>query len=415
MSPRTLNFFSASFFFIAATIVLIISGCGGVTTQAGLRPAPTPPPAPSPTPESFSPNHVLLKGGLNGEIHREFTVTGSGLQQIGGDITLPIQDRLGPPAMASAGGILFALDSNPASAVLDAFHFDPAVGTFSLASQTSLQTGVGTFSVDPFGNFLYVNQAHDDPPDSYESNLNAFRIAPDTSPAQISGAPFIFSGGPTSGAGCCVTLGSSLAITPDGTKAYATEELTCPCHSGPSAIWVVASFLRDPTTRAISKNNVQQGSVPSSENFMQGVVVVKNGKFLVFASIDGLMAYSIDASTGFLTKLPAPSPLPPTDLDHVYLDISATRDGDFVYVDQPLSGLLYGFHVDDNGSLTPVPGSPYNLAGADLVTVSNTDNFVFVVSLPDLLAFKRDANTGALAPFGSVSLNIPVHALINLN
>jgi 6-phosphogluconolactonase (cycloisomerase 2 family) len=416
---------SRAFFYSISFVVfgvLLIAGCAGVSSKASVQPSPTPSPvssptpapSPTPTPEMVAPDHILVKGGLNGEIHREFAITSAGLQQIGNDISLPIQDRAGEPAMVSAGGTLFALDSNTASPVLDMFRFDPATGSFSLASQTTLQSGVRTFSVDPFGQFLYVNESHDDPPGSYESNLNVFRIAGDGSPGQIPGSPFVFYGGANAGAGCCVALNSSLAFTPDGTKAYAISEIDCVCHTAPSTFWALAYFLRDPVTGAISKNTITQDT-PESTNFMQAITVVKNGKFLVFADTDGLMVYSIDPARGFLTQAPVPSPVPPTDLDHLYLDISATRDGEFVYLDQPNSGLLYGFHVENDGSLTPVPGSPYAVVNADLVTVSNTDNFVFVTSAPNLLAFKRDPNTGALSPFASVALNIPVHALINLN
>ena len=161
---------------------------------------------------------------------------------------------------------------------------------------------------------------------------------------------------------------------------------------------------------------IQQLSPPPSLNFMRGVALLKNGKFVVFPTVDGLMVYSINSSDGSMTKAPVPSPVPPVDNDHLYGLLAATKDGEFVYLEHPSSGHVYGFHVEADGALTPVPGSPYNVPVEDLLLMSSSGQFVFVVSgpSPNLMAFKRNLSTGELTLFGSVPINSPIHAMLNL-
>lgn len=145
--------------------------------------------------------------------------------------------------------------------------------------------------------------------------------------------------------------------------------------------------------------------------------MVKNGKFVVFPTVDGLMIYSINSNDGSLTKVPLPSPVPAVDNDHLYQLLAATKDGEFVYLNQANTDLVYGFHVETSGALTPVPGSPYSVPFENLLLMSNSNNFVLVVSgqSQTLVAFKRNPTTGELTPFVSMPVNSPIHAMLNLN
>jgi len=355
----------------------------------------------------------LVKVGSSGELYQEYAITSSGLERIDKSITLSTPFTVGPPTMASAHGVLFALDLGLPQ--VDRFISDPVNGSFSLGgSNTALQTGVGAFSIDPSGSYLYVDEAHDDFPGNYEANLNAFHIDAEGKLTQAPGAPFIYFGGPASGFDCCAGLGSPLVFTPDGTKAYAVVVQGCPCHGSIPSFWTVQPFLRDPQTGAIAKSTLQEAP-PTSEYFIGGVAVARNGKYAVFATIDGLNVYSIDPSTGSLTQVAMPSPVPPADRDHLYLEITATRDGKFVYLDQAGSGLIFGFHVEADGSLTPVPGSPYNLGPVEHILLTSSDEYLFVTGVTGgLFAFQRDHHTGALVLLGSAPVD-PVFAIVNLN
>jgi hypothetical protein len=403
---RTHNFPYSSSVCLVVSFVFLLCGCAGVTFNGAA-------PAPSPTPQAGPADRVLLQMGPAGTLYQEFAATDSGLNQVAGDITLPTRFLAIAPPIASVHGFLFALDSGPLPQI-DAFTEDSVAGKFSSTAQFMLQPGPSIFSTDPSGNYLYVNESHDDPPNGYESNLNAFHIGADGGLTQVPGAPFIFFGGPGTGLDCCFNLGSRLAFTPDGTRAYAVTVEGCPCHS--TGFWTVQPFLVDTNTGAITKEAPQPGAPPPSEFFIGGVVVAKNGKYLLFPSIDGLMVYSIDPSTGSLTPVKASSPLPATDIDHPYVEITATKDGEFVYLDQPQSGLLYGFHVENDGSLMPVPGSPYATGTLSSLTVSSSGRFVFASRVAQgFLAFKRDPNTGQLIEFDSVLLQQGVLAIVNLN
>lgn len=404
---------------LTAVFTLAVAGCGGVSSQTRLQASPSPTPSTSPTPtptptpiaQSAGPDQVLALTGLNGDGHMEFAITPSGVAQVGKDITLPTPDQLNLRFVASAHGFMFALDSSTTPRI-DSFRSDLTAGTFSFIDATSVNSGVTFLSADPSGTFLYVNDAHDIPPGGYISEMDAFRIMADGSLKRIPGAPFPMFGGP--GAGCCAFLVSPLAFTPDGSKAYATIELDCPCHSSPSATWIVQSFQRDPVSDAILMNPTQPLDLPHSFNPIGNVSVLKNGKFVAFPTIDGLMVYAINSTDGSLARVQAPSPVPPVDIDHLYEVVSSTKDGEFVYLTQPNAGRVYGFHVEDDGALTAVPGSPYDMLPADLL-VGSSGQFIFVASPGSLIAFQRNLSTGGLTLFGSAPVNTFVRAILNLN
>lgn len=390
----------------------MLAGCAGISSQSNLQHSPTP--SPTPVSQNATSDRVLVKTGAHGEMHQEFTITSTGVVQTA-NITLPTPDAVGPVPMASAKGLLFALDSGTSPAV-DSFRTDFTSGVISPSLRTALGTGVSFLSVDPTGTFLYVNDAHDLPPGGYVSEMDVFRISSDGSLMRVPGAPFTMSGGP--GGGCCLNLATPMVFTPDGTKAYAIIALSCPCHSAPSASWRVQPFQRNPATGEISMNPLQPFNPPEMlMPIWSQPAVLKNGKFLGFLTFDGFMVYSINPADGSLSQVPITSPVPPTSDQTPLGFVSATRDGEFVYMNDETAGKVFGFHVEASGALKPVPGSPYDVPSAFLLTVSTSDQFVFVAtaSSQTLMAFKRDPSTGALMLFGSAPINSPVDAMLNLN
>jgi 6-phosphogluconolactonase len=124
----------------------------------------------------------------------------------------------------------------------------------------------------------------------------------------------------------------------------------------------------------------------------------------------GLFAFSINRSTGSLTTAPgSPYAISQT----VYTDI-VDNAGKYLYV-QGTSG-VYAFSIQSDGSLTAVPGSPFSDAGtpssvgfntpASLMSVDQTNQFLYVSTIGGISAYTIDSTTGMLtaiagSPFGS--------------
>lgn len=77
-----------------------------------------------------------------------------------------------------------------------------------------------------------------------------------------------------------------------------------------------------------------------------------------------------------------------------------TPDGRFLYVPGEESNELHGFHIDDSGQLTPVPGSPYSVIGEHQGTAVTPDGrHLYVTDITgDLVRAYRIAADGALDP-----------------
>lgn len=67
------------------------------------------------------------------------------------------------------------------------------------------------------------------------------------------------------------------------------------------------------------------------------------------------------------------------------------------------TGAIHEFHIDANGALTPLAGSPVTLPGAaETIAADPLGRFVFVVAGASIVGFPIDANTGALGASFSV-------------
>jgi 6-phosphogluconolactonase len=86
------------------------------------------------------------------------------------------------------------------------------------------------------------------------------------------------------------------------------------------------------------------------------------------------------------TPTPAPTPPPPTD---------------FMYVADIAANTVMGFTVGDDGSLTPVPGSPFPTGGIQALSIvaDSSKKFLYVVDglAKSVTGFTIDAHTGSLS------------------
>ncbi|PYT76424.1 MAG: hypothetical protein DMG40_26175 [Acidobacteria bacterium] len=92
--------------------------------------------------------------------------------------------------------------------------------------------------------------------------------------------------------------------------------------------------------------------------------------------------YALGSSTGFLEG------------------VATTSDGKFVYV-IGLAGEISGFSIAGDGSLTPIPSSPFPVASESLAAVTEASTkFLFVVNSSSVTAFTIDSASGALLAAG---------------
>lgn len=123
----------------------------------------------------------------------------------------------------------------------------------------------------------------------------------------------------------------------------------------------------------------------------------------LFSANDGppasVLGFSIDPSTGALTPVPGASfPVTsnqtgPMQLSQIVVDVG----GQFVYVALTFSNEVVAFSIASNGSLTPVPGSPF-AAGTNPISMTTVKNFLYVSNDMGISGFGIDGSNGGLTP-----------------
>jgi 6-phosphogluconolactonase (cycloisomerase 2 family) len=188
---------------------------------------------------------------------------------------------------------------------------------------------------------------------------------------------------------------------------------------------IVSAALVLGNTTTISSSTVASGSIisqsPAAATTVQSGSTVNvtvsgaaGGDFAYVANGDGtISAYSRSLTTGALTPLnPATitvvaSPPHPSVLNAIVIDPS----GRSLYVlgyynpNGTVTGGIYTYAINsNNGSLAPVPGSPFILNGTPWSIVFDaTGAYAYVTDLGgSVTAYSRDPNTGALASLTQV-------------
>lgn len=306
---------------------------------------------------------------------------------------------------------------------VSAFRVDPATGAL-----TGLGTpyGVGYFPTSVVAThdskFLYVTVFTNNQVVGFAIQPDGSLVPTPGSPLAVAGAPFWLTAHPnrnfvyasTQGAGITVlavdpatgapSIASSVAtggapqnaaLTPDGAYFYQTL----------SAMDQVAGFAIDRNSGALSAL-VPPG--PTTATYPRGIAVDPSGKFL-YVTIEtswlgpstAVDAYSIDAASGALTRIPgAPFTAGANPIAAV-----CDPSGRFLYVSNADAPSVSAFSIDpDSGVLMEIAGSPFAVAGgpgAGTVTVDPSGQYLYVAtssSGPGILGFTIDQATGALSP-----------------
>jgi 6-phosphogluconolactonase (cycloisomerase 2 family) len=189
---------------------------------------------------------------------------------------------------------------------------------------------------------------------------------------------------------------------PSGQFVY-TENLDPTGAAAGLLVHGIGGFSVDPSTGTLAEMPQSPFPLPVSASVV-GFALHPSGKFLYLStglSANGILAWSIDSTTGQLAVLPSSPILPGTSTFGEVFDPA----GKFLYVSAGAAGGILGFSVDStSGALTPLPGSPF--ASSAVLTSPGVDpagRFLFTVDVKNkaIAGFRIDSATGNLTSLGS--------------
>jgi 6-phosphogluconolactonase len=172
---------------------------------------------------------------------------------------------------------------------------------------------------------------------------------------------------------------------------------------GNSEANTIAAFASDPSTGALTPvpgspftPRTAFSGVCSPKAFFCGADFAVTTNFLYYVStfFNSVAAFEIDPTTGALTELAnSPVALPPGEGFH----IAATPEARFLYVESPSEDVITGYAIDSaSGALTQISSSPTS-AGPQLLVMDRTGQFLYDWGSA-LDGFKVNGITGALSP-----------------
>lgn len=247
----------------------------------------------------------------------------------------------GPVALVVAPNAPRVYVLNQAGGNISAFLLDPSNGNLALITNppvppanTTPSLTWGSFTaptaiaMTPQGNFLFVASPS-------QNAVFAFTVnSSDGSLAAVTGSPFTVAGAAPTG----------LVVHPSGKFLYATD-------SKNNA--VLAFSIQNGALSQIAGSPFAAGTQPN------GIATDPAGAELFVANTgsNNVAAFVIDANSGALAQV-AGSPFASGGRGPGF--VAAT--GAFVYVADTVTNDLSAFAIGSNGALSPVPGSPFNVA-----------------------------------------------------
>ena len=253
----------------------------------------------------------------------------------------------GPVALVADSSAPFLYVLNQGSGNISAYNIDhtngnlgvisppgmnppPFFGSFTPGSPTSI-------AMTADGKFLFVASPKQGSISCFSVDTSSGSTAGRLTEVQVSGGPCFVSA--TSG------TPTSLAVEPMGRFLYAAD---------PSSNAVLAfSIQSNGVLTGAGVSSLGAGTRPVS------VAVSSQGTFLFTAnqSSNNVSAFLIDSSSGALAAVSG-SPFATTGRGPSFV----TASGAFVYVTDAITNDIAAFSIGSNGSLTAVPGSPFNVA-----------------------------------------------------
>jgi 6-phosphogluconolactonase len=287
---------------------------------------------------------------------------------------------------ADAGGmILYATSDGLGGPNVTSFLVDKQTGTLTPNTGQTLPVPPRKLAAAPGGGtsalaccvYVIPDQSAN-AADLFAFNINKFNGGLTLAPNQ----PFTLPGVPR----------EDIAVTPSGNWIGVPLEGT----SGGE----IAGIGRDPNTGVIMLLPSPISPTGTGGDEPGGIRVTPDGKFVVVVNqaTNSVSVFSLNSGTGALTEVSG-SPFATGNLPN---PVAIDPSGKFVFVGNTGGNSLSAYTIDLSGTLTPVTGTPIQLAAnsqPSSIAVDPAGKFVYLSIVPQAVAgFAFDPNTGALTP-----------------
>ncbi len=406
MKPVSL-FPRLKFFAIAlanASVVLTLTACGGAggsSSSAGPPPPPLPPPTPVVQPAKFAYVYNISANpvqGLGASI-TGFDVNGStgALTSMAGS---PFAAETGFGLAATPDGkFLYAgTDINLQTATSSVVRYAiGADGTLTKIDSTAAPVLhiLSDFHLHPSGHFLYFVADT-----SAGTGTFGFQTGSDGSLTPIPGVPVVQPGWAimdlaVSGNFLYATAVKGTGATGGGVWAYTIDQ-----NSGALAPVAGAPFT-------FSVGPPLQGGTGNAPNTVFAAADTQGRFLFLMDNIDSkILVMAINSTTGALSEVGSPVPTPNFAPGHAALDPA----GKIIFVASTFGGnLIQAFSIGANGTLTEVPGVPFNNGPITYtLKVDPTGTFLYVVNIdPGKVMVYSIAANGAITPISGSPFRTP--------
>src|SRR5579864_3901492 len=363
-------------------LLAVLAGCGGGSSTSTTAPPPPPPPPP-PLPAG---TELLYVGDNVGVIH------GFGVDPNSGNLTpLPTVAvtngaAAGDVGLAadSGGMIVYATSDGLGGPNVTSFLVDKQTGTLTPNTGQTLPVPPRKLAAAPGGGtsslaccvYVIPDQSAN-AAELFAFNINKFNGGLTLAPNQ----PFTLPGVPRED--IAVNSGNWIGVPFEGT-------------SGGE----IAGIGRDPNTGVIMLLPSPISPTSTGGDEPGGIRVTPDGNFVVVVNqaTNSVSVFSLNSGTGALTEVSG-SPFATGNLPN---PVAIDPSGKFVFVGNTGAGSLSAYTIDSAGGLTPVTGTPIQLAAnsqPSSIAVDPAGKFVYVSIAPQEVAgFTIDPTTGALTP-----------------
>jgi 6-phosphogluconolactonase (cycloisomerase 2 family) len=164
------------------------------------------------------------------------------------------------------------------------------------------------------------------------------------------------------------------------------------------------AVAQDGTLTNLQNSPFFTGGTSTLTNFLGPTrLVVSPTANLLFVSNTGtndVSAFTINPMTGNLSPISG-SPFQTGGIGDLGISLAISPDGQFLFAANPGSHTITVFHVGLDGSLLPIPNSPFNIEGEAVnLKVSPNGRFLAasIVSFPNRLLIMNIAADGSLSP-----------------